>query len=88
MPRRKELMPVDEAVLDFVIDYKLSHCGNSPSIREIGKFVDDQSTSHVKYILKKLSYFGKIDYSDRVSRNITIPGMKITFQNAEHRADI
>jgi SOS-response transcriptional repressor LexA len=46
--------PYIECVYEFIIRYKRTHDGNSPTIREIGSGCGITSTSVVTYWLKKL----------------------------------
>ena len=60
--RRPYVRPVTstEHVFKFIIDFKKSHDGNSPSIREIGEGCGISSTSVVTYWLNKLEEQGFI----------------------------
>lgn len=66
-------------VLQFIIAYKTSHDGQSPSMREIGDGCGISSTSMVKYYLDALVLQGKIirklqDDDTGKARNIHVPG--------------
>ena len=61
-------------VLLYIIRYKQSHDGNSPSVREIGRACRITSTSHVFYYLVKLELSGKIRL--RGTRSIEVIGGK------------
>lgn len=62
-------------VMDFIIAFKRTHDGNSPSVREIGKGCGITSTSAVHYCLKILAKNGKIDHTKFYrSRMIVVPG--------------
>jgi len=61
-------------VLRFIIKYKISNGGNSPSIRDISNGCQISSTSNVSSILKHLEHTGKIKISKNRSRLISIPG--------------
>jgi repressor LexA len=47
-------------VLKFIVDFKQSHDGNSPSIREIADKVGLSSSSSVFYYLDRLESAGRI----------------------------
>jgi len=47
-------------VYDFIVDYKRSHDGNSPTFREIMQDCNITSTSMVLYYLKKLEKKGLV----------------------------
>jgi hypothetical protein len=48
--------------LKSIIEYKIVHLGDSPTIRTIAEVTGVKSTSHVQNILKKLHKEGKIKY--------------------------
>jgi SOS-response transcriptional repressor LexA len=52
--------PMVEHVYDFIVSYKKSHDGNSPTIREIGEACGISSTSVVSYWLHRLESRGLI----------------------------
>ncbi len=58
-------------ILKFLSKYQDDH-GYSPSIREIGKFINVDSTSLVDYYLNQLVDKGYIERDNRVSRSIRI----------------
>lgn len=58
-------------ILQFLTDYQAKH-GYSPSIREIGKHINVDSTSLVDYYLDQLAEKGFIERDDRVSRSIRV----------------
>ena len=47
-------------VFDFIVGYKMSHDGNSPSIREVGEPCGISSTSMVKIAILKLVGDGRL----------------------------
>jgi len=49
-----------EAIYQFIVDYKCSHDGNSPTIREIANGCGIPSTSHIGYVLTALQFEGKL----------------------------
>lgn len=68
-------------VYDFIIRYKSSHDGNSPTIREIGEACDISSTSVVTYWLKRLESRGLIrrpepQFGNRFAASIEVIGGK------------
>lgn len=70
----KGLNPHTIAVYQFIVEYKIKHGGNSPSIREIGDGSGITSTSNVTYHLKKLIEYGAIECDFNTPRNITVVG--------------
>lgn len=62
-------------IYNFIVAYKCSHDGNSPSIREIADACDIPSTSHILHILLALQFEGKIKTPlSRRARNIEVVG--------------
>jgi SOS-response transcriptional repressor LexA len=49
-----------QAVLDYIIAYKIAHDGNSPTLREIMIACRVTSTSNMSYILADLAKTGQI----------------------------
>ena len=66
-----ELKERTERIFQAIILYKISHHGNSPSIREIGEMAGISSTSVVAYHLKALEKAGLFK---RIDRKIDIGG--------------
>ncbi len=60
--------------LAFIIDYKRSNDGASPTVREIASHLGIKSTSHTRHILMRLEEDGKIILGYAEARNIRIPG--------------
>jgi SOS-response transcriptional repressor LexA len=50
-----------DEVYNFIIEYKKTHDGNSPFIREIMRECDLSSTSHVTHYLNRLEDDGLIE---------------------------
>lgn len=69
-----------EQILDFIIQYKLSHDGLSPSLREIGDGVELFSTGVIHQHIEKLIKQGYLaKYGQRyTSRSIMVVGAKWT----------
>ena len=69
------LNETDIEVYKFIIRFKQSHNGNSPSMLEIEKGTCASSRSHVHYVLKKLEDAGYLKMGENQrSRGIQIPG--------------
>lgn len=66
--------PKVNRVFSFIVKYKKSHDGNSPTIREIGSACGVSSTSVVNYYLNKLEEDGLIRRDNFQSRNIDVVG--------------
>lgn len=58
-------------IMEFLTTFQEQH-GYSPSIREIGKCINVESTSLVDYYLDQLSQEGYIERDKRVSRSIRV----------------
>lgn len=65
-----------DAVFRFIVAYKRSHDGNSPSTREIMDACGITSTSVTRHILSDLARRGRIRLTAHGSRNIEVPGGK------------
>lgn len=80
MKKGKHLNELDKHVLEFIIKYKMEHCGDSPTMREIGSAVGVSSTSHITFILEKLEDFELIklnrDENGRM-KGIAVTGMVV-----------
>ena len=63
-----------DKVVDFVIEYKTEHNGNSPAYEQIMEACGIVSKSHVKYILNKLQEEGKLELEPGNARSISVPG--------------
>lgn len=66
--------PKEDKVFKFILKYKESHDGNSPTIREICKACKISSTSVVDYYLEKLQSRKLIQRDSFQSRNINVVG--------------
>lgn len=69
-----------ERVLAFIIRFKQSHDGNSPTVREIGEETGISSTSVVNYCLDKLEIAGLIQRDTGASRSIQVAGGSWSYQ--------
>ena len=58
-------------IMEFLTDFQ-DQRGYSPSIREIGKYINVESTSLVDYYLEQLKEEGYIERDKRVSRSIRV----------------
>jgi repressor LexA len=58
-------------IMQFLTDFQESH-GYSPSIREIGEYIDVKSTSLVDYYLRQLEKLNYIRRDGRISRSICV----------------
>lgn len=76
MPRALSLTPRRQQVFDFIVAFKRTHDGNSPSVAEIREGCSMSSSSTVKYHLNNLVQHGLIecDYGKGKSRMITVCG--------------
>lgn len=76
---RPFLTPRKQQVYQFILNYKKTHDGNSPSIAEIGAHCEVNSTSTIRFYLKGLETLGviKCDPNGK-SRMISIVGGKYT----------
>lgn len=63
-----------DRVMDFIIQYKAQHDGNSPTMREIGQAIDIPSTSRIRCLLKVLVSDGLIKLDERHNRSIRVVG--------------
>jgi repressor LexA len=69
--KSEELGDRQRKIMEFLTNFQNQH-GYSPSIREIGKCIDVESTSLVDYYLEQLTRKGYIERDKRVSRSIRI----------------
>jgi len=58
-------------IMEFLINFQEQH-GYSPSIREIGKYINVESTSLVDYYLEQLAQEAYIERDKRISRSIRV----------------
>lgn len=66
-----------DTVYTFIVNYKIKHQGQSPTIREIADGCGISTTSMVVNILDRLEGAGKIKRPDfGLTRGINIPGSK------------
>lgn len=71
MTRTKQFHEPRE-VFDWIVEYKRTHNGNSPAVHDIARaFNFNQSVAY--YHLNRLKKQGKLDYTPRVVRSLTIP---------------
>ena len=61
-------------VYDCIVEYKCSHDGNSPTIREIADICNITSTSVITYMLQALQFEGKIEVAPSKTRSIKVIG--------------
>ena len=66
-------MTRQQSILQYIIDYKTKHNGNSPEIREIADAFDTVP-SVVSYHLNALEAGGLIERQRNTARMITVPG--------------
>lgn len=69
-----DISPSTKKVLDYIFNYKRSHDGASPSIREICEGCNLRSTSNGFYHLNKLQRAGLIEHEANTARNIRVIG--------------
>ena len=62
-----------QSMLQYIIDYKIAHNGNSPEIREIAEAFGTVP-SVVSYHLSALEAAGLIERQRNTARMITVPG--------------
>lgn len=67
-------MGKEDMVLDYIIDYKINHDGNSPSIREIVEAMGMSSSSVGEYYLRKLVAQERISRLAGSARSISVRG--------------
>jgi SOS-response transcriptional repressor LexA len=60
-----------DKVLEYIIEYKKTHDGNSPSIRKLVKVFETNSTRTISYILESLERRGLVS---RVEGKIHVTG--------------
>lgn len=64
-----------DIIYEFILTFKKSHDGNSPTIREIKEYCDISTTSLVEYYIEQLVEEGRIILSEEMgSRRIMVPG--------------
>lgn len=79
--RQRNILPVDRRVFNFIVDHKLTHGGDSPTMREIKAGSDMHSVSHVSTVLDKLEDFGYIQLQRNGGNlNVLIPDLQITYE--------
>jgi SOS-response transcriptional repressor LexA len=79
--------PFEKKILDFIVKYKKSHDGNSPTNREIASDCGLFSTSTVNYFLHKLQEDGWITWPKDLScRSIIVTGGKWMLRNESWKA--
>ena len=67
------LVNIRQSMLQYIIDYKIAHNGNSPEIREIAEALGTVP-SVVSYHLSALEAAGLIERQRNTARMITVPG--------------
>lgn len=84
-PMKQPLNPKEMRVFDWIVAYKITHNGNSPTIREIMEGVSFlSSTSNVRYYLDKLHDKGWIvAEEDGSSRNIVVVGGRWSYDKSD-----
>ena len=70
---RGALVNIRQSMLQYIIDYKIAHNGNSPEIREIAEAFGTVP-SVVSYHLNALEAGGLIERQRNTARMITVPG--------------
>ena len=78
--RYRQRVRVAQRVLDFIIDYKTQHDGNSPTFREIASGCGFHTTSSIRIALNFLQDHGQIYYEERQTRAIQVVGGKWIFE--------
>ena len=76
---KRKLTRVQREALDWLIAYKTSHDGNSPSTREMCDGMGIGSTSAASYLLDKLEIAGYIKREQGTARNIVVCGGRWTY---------
>lgn len=72
--RALTLTDVDIEVFGFIVSYKKTHNGNSPSLRDIVDNTRSASTSTAYHSIRKLELAGYLKMDNNKARNITIRG--------------
>jgi len=72
--RPASLTYADIEVYRFILAFKKSHNGNSPSMREILEGTGSASTSTVSKSIGKLVKLGYLKMDNSKARNISVPG--------------
>lgn len=57
---------------NYIVSYKKSNNGNSPSFRDIRSYMEISTTSMIPHLLDKLVDMGLITYKRGVSRSINV----------------
>lgn len=70
----KKLNNTEQALLDFIVEYKRSNDGNSPSTREIADSLGYSSTSTAHIHLGRLADKGWISLGSNKKRQIQVVG--------------
>jgi hypothetical protein len=68
-----------EAILRYIVFYKIDHNGNSPSTRDIMEDFGIPSTSIVARIIDTLALAGKLKRVGRC-RQLEVPGIKVIYE--------
>ena len=86
------VVPPEEQVYRFIVAYKQTHDGNSPTMREIMNNCNISSTSMAFFYLEKLVGLGLIrrpepEFGKRSAANIEVIGGKWEFMGGSHGAE-
>ena len=76
--RQGRALEVMQELLDYLIDYKCDHGGNSPSFHEIADFCGMRTTSLVSYYLDKLEKMNLVTRIPGTARTISVVGWELT----------
>lgn len=72
-------------MLRFIVDYKITHDGNSPNMREIGAAAGVESSSLISFYLGELERRGFIRRSRSYARQIELVGGTYTYQEGRQQ---
>jgi len=72
---------IGQRIFKFIIEYRKSHNGDSPTLREICVGANVSSTSVVAYYLDRFEYYGLVKLNGQLKmRNIHIPNSAWYFE--------
>ena len=80
-------MSTADDVYGAIVKYKMRHCGNSPTVRELAALTN-LSVTAVCYRMRQLKADGSINFEDGQPRNITVPGYAWVSLPKITRADV
>ncbi|MFM8321156.1 MAG: hypothetical protein ACKOC5_09605 [Chloroflexota bacterium] len=63
-----------QALLAYIIDYKVENDGNSPTIRQMAEYMGGSSTSYIARLLQKLEDGQSIQIGKNQARSISVVG--------------